>query len=151
MATLKVRPSIGGYGSIFSKRRLELMKIFRRWGWGRLARGIYLTGSQTVAKILKERLLELRISEEVVQGKLAIDENQKNLIDRIFNLTARNSDWRLIIDRINEWERIGRRDRGLRLIRKDFLILLVTEPLLTKDLLPETYWMEEAKDAILSE
>ena len=138
----------GVYGNVFSKRKLELMKVFRRWGWGRLARGIYLTGSQIAAKTLKERLLELRLSEEVVQGKLAVDENQKNLADRIFNLTARNSDWRLIIDRINEWERIGRRDKGLRLIRKDFLILLVTEPGLAAELLPTDYWMEETVNKI---
>ena len=146
--TLKVRPSIGGYGNVFSKRKLELMKIFRRWGWGRLARGIYLTGSQIAAKTLKERLLELRLSEEVIQGRLAVDENQKNLAGKIFNLTARNSDWRLIIDRINEWERIGRRDKGLRLIRKDFLQLLVTEPGLAAELLPTDYWMEETVNKI---
>ncbi|MBI5356705.1 hypothetical protein HZB78_03775 [Candidatus Collierbacteria bacterium] len=140
---LKVRPSIGGYGNVFSKRRLELMKLLWRWGWGRLARGIYLTGSQFAAKTLRERLLELRLSEEVIQGKLAVDENQKNRVDRVFNLTARNSDWRLIIDRINEWERIGEPEKGLRLIRKDFLMLMVTEPPLPNDLLPEPYWREE--------
>ena len=148
MATLKVRPSIGGWSNVFSSRKTELLKILKKWGWGRLARGVYLTGSQIAAKTLKERLLELRLSEEVVQGKLAVDENQKNTADRVFNLTARNSDWRLIIDRINEWERIGRRDKGLRLIRKDFLILLVTEPGLAAELLPTDYWMEEAVNKI---
>jgi len=130
------------------KRVQILTKILRRWGWGRLARGIYLTGSQTAAKFLKERLLELRLSEKIIQGKLAVDENQKNTADRVFNLTARNSDWRLIIDRINEWERIGASEKGLRIIRKDFLILLVTEPSLPRDLLPESYWMEEATEMV---
>jgi hypothetical protein len=142
--TLKVRPSIGGYGNVFSKRRLELMKFLRKWGWGRLTRGIYLSGSKLAANALDEYLAAFRLTELVTRGMLAINENQKRLTDRIFNLSPRNSDWRLIIDRINEWERIGRREKGLRIIRKDFLMLLVTEPLLAADLLPENYWMEEA-------
>jgi hypothetical protein len=146
--TLKVRPSIGGYGGIFNKQRLELMKLLRHWGWGRLTRGIYLSGSQLAANALNQHLSSSRLTELITQGVLAVNENQKKLADRIFNLTARNSDWRLIIDRINEWERIGRRDKGLRMIRKDFLMLLVTEPLLPVDLLPETYWQTEASGAI---
>lgn len=134
----------GGYGNIFSKKKLELMKFLHLWGWGRLTRGIYLSGSQLAANSLNQHLASSRLTELVTQGVLAVNENQKKLADRIYNLNSRNSDWRLIIDRINEWERIGRPDKGLRLIRKDFLILLVTEPLLPTDLLPENYWMEEA-------
>ena len=144
MATLKVRPLIVGQVNVFFRRRMELMKVFRRWGWGRLTRGIYLSGSKLAANALDEYLAAFRLTELVTRGMLAINENQKRLADRIFNLSPRNSDWRLIIDRINEWERIGRREKGLRLIRKDFLMLLVTEPLLPDDLLPEPYWMEEA-------
>ncbi|MEK7110962.1 MAG: hypothetical protein AAB856_00050 [Patescibacteria group bacterium] len=140
----KVRPSISGYNNIFSKRRLELMKFLRKWGWGRLTRGIYLSGSQLAANSLNQHLASSRLTELVTQGVLAINENQKKLADRIFNLTSRNSDWRLIIDRINEWERIGSSVKGLRIIRKDFLKLLVTEPLLPEDLLPESYWQTEA-------
>lgn len=142
--TSKVRPSISGYGNIFSKRRLELMKFLRKWGWGRLTRGVYLSGSRLAADTLTEYLTAFRLTELVTRGMLAINENQKRLADRIFNLTSRNADWRLIIDRINEWERINEPERGLRLIRKDFLILLVTEPLLPAGLLPEPYWMVEA-------
>lgn len=141
--TLKVRPSIGGYGNIFYKRKLGLMKFLRRWGWGRLTRGVYLSGSRLAADTLTEYLTAFRLTELVTQGVLAINENQKRLADRIFNLTSRNADWRLIIDRLNEWQRIGEPEKGLRLIRKDFLILLVTEPLLPTDLLPENYWMKE--------
>lgn len=126
------------------KRGQMLARMLRRWGWGRLTRGVYLSGSRLAADTLTEYLTAFRLTELVTRGMLAINENQKRLADRIFNLTSRNADWRLIIDRINEWERINEPERGLRLIRKDFLILLVTEPLLPTDLLPENYWMEEA-------
>lgn len=101
------------------------------------------------ANSLNQHLASSRLTELVTRGMLAINENQKQLTNRMFNLSARNADWRLIIDRINEWERIGRSDKGLRIIRKDFLMLLVTEPLLPNDLLPGPYWMDETKDAIL--
>lgn len=146
--TSKVRPWISGYGNVFYKRRLELMKFLRKWGWGRLTRGVYLSGGQLAANSLNQHLVSYRLTELVTQGVLAVNENQKKLAGRIFNLNSRNSDWRLIIDRISEWERIGRPEKGLRIIRKDFLMLLVTEPLLPADLLPENYWQTEAVSRI---
>lgn len=136
----------GGYmaPNVFLRRRMELVKVLQRWGWGRLTRGVYLSGSRPAAAALTKHLAAFRLTELVTLGMLAITENQNRLIDRMFNLSARNADWRLIIDRINEQERIGEPEKGLRLIRKDFLILLVTEPPVPRDLLPEPYWMEEA-------
>lgn len=124
------------------------MKFLRKWGWGRLTRGVYLSGGQLAANSLNQHLVSYRLTELVTQGVLAVNENQKKLAGRIFNLNSRNSDWRLIIDRISEWERIGRPEKGLRIIRKDFLMLLVTEPLLPADLLPENYWQTEAVSRI---
>lgn len=130
------------------KRGHILARMLRLWGWGRLTRGVYLSGSRLAADALTEYLTAFRLTELVTRGMLAINENQKRLADRIFNLTGRNADWRLIIDRLNEWQRIGEPEKGLRLIRKDFLALLITEPGLPLTLLPEPYWMVEAVEMV---
>jgi len=124
-------------------------------GCGKLQRSVYITPHDITQELREMIALQGLIGMvRVFRAPLLFEENPKHLANRVWKLDKINARYQKMLD---EWEEAKRKklkrtkkERLVRELKAFYFDILVTDPILPKELLPEDWAGEKAHDFIRS-